>query len=93
MCPEPLAGPRGASSEGASSPPTQRGDAQASPPPEERYHDIRIWLPADKDAELLFLRRIIDEGESRGWKLISAVKQPGADVLWVTWDTWGSSSG
>ncbi len=65
MCPEPHAGPRGASSEGASSPPSQRGNAHASLHPEEHYHDKRIWLPADKDEELVFLRRIIDEGEPR----------------------------
>ena len=70
-----------------------RGDAHASLYPEEHYHDKRIRLPADKDAELVFLGRIIDEGEGRGWKLVSAVKQPGTGVLWVTWDTSGSSSG
>jgi hypothetical protein len=93
VCPKPFAGPRGASSESAASAPSQLGDAHASPYPEEHYHDKRVWLPTDKDAELVLLRRIINEGESRGWKLVSAVKQPGAGVLWVTWDTSGSSSG
>lgn len=93
MCPESLAGCRGASPQGTSSPPSQRGNAHTRPHPEEPYHDEYIRLPAGKDAELVFLRGVIEEGESRGWKLISAIKQPGADVLLVTWDTPGSFSG
>jgi hypothetical protein len=37
--------------------------------------------------------RFIEEGESRGWKLVSAIKQPGDDMLLVTWDTSGPVSG
>lgn len=64
-----------------------------SPHPGERYHEECIRLPAGKDAELVFLRRVIEEGANRGWKLISANKRPEADALLVTWDTSGSISG
>lgn len=60
----------------------------------ERYHEEHVQLPADKAAELVILRGVIEEGESRGWKLGSAVKQPADDVLLVvTWDSLGSFSG
>jgi hypothetical protein len=39
------------------------------------------------------LREVLAEGASRGWKLISAIKQPEADALLVTWDTSGDFSG
>jgi len=58
----------------------------------ERYHDEYVPILADEDAELVLLRRAIYEGSSRGWKLISAIKEPGA-VLLLTWDTSGSFSG
>ncbi len=35
----------------------------------------------------MLLRRAIYEGSSRGWKLLSAIKEPGDDVLALTWDT------
>ena len=59
----------------------------------ERYHDLCVRLPADEEAAAALLREVLVEGASRGWKLISAVKQPKADVLLVTWDTSGSFSG
>ncbi len=59
----------------------------------ERYRDLCVRLPADEDAAPALLREVIAEGASRGWKLITAVKQPEADALLVTWDTSGSSSG
>jgi hypothetical protein len=57
--------------------------------PEGRYHDEIVRLPADKNAELAFLRGVIGRGESRGWRMISATRQQSADVLLVTWDTQG----
>ncbi len=87
MYAEPPAGCRGASPQGASS---HRGDAQASPLP-QRYREERVRLPADEDTKLAFLRKVIDEGERRGWKLISAVRDPGGEGLLVTWDASGSS--
>ncbi len=59
----------------------------------ERYRDLCVRLPADEDAALALLREVVAEGASRGWKLISAIKRPEADVLLVTWDTSGSFSG
>lgn len=93
MCPEPHAGPPGASPQGAS-PTTQRADARHPlAHPQERHCEEYVRLPADKDAELVLLRGVIEEGESRGWKLLSAVKEPGGEALLVTWDTSGSVSG
>ena len=90
MGPEPLPGPRRASPEGAS--PAQRGDAHR-PHPEERYYEEYVRVSAEEDAELVLLRGTIDEGSSRGWKLLSALKEPGGDVLVLTWDTLGVCSG
>ena len=59
----------------------------------ERYRDLCVRLPADEDAAPVLLREVVAEGASRGWKLLSAVKEPGADVLLVTWDTSGSFAG
>ncbi|MDP9476217.1 MAG: hypothetical protein M3R38_11150 [Actinomycetota bacterium] len=88
MCAEPLAG----SPQGSPSSPAQQGDARdVEAHPQGRYHEEYVRVPADKDAELVLLRGVIDEGARRGWKLISAIKQPGDDVLVVTWDTSGSS--
>jgi hypothetical protein len=56
----------------------------------ERYRDLCVRLPADKDAASALLREVLAEGASRGWKLISAIQRPEADVLLVTWDTSGS---
>ncbi len=62
-------------------------------PQSERYHDLRVRLPADEDAASALLREVFAEGRSCGWKLISAIKRAEADVLLVTWDTSGSLSG
>ncbi len=59
----------------------------------ERYRDLCVRLPADEDAAPALLREVLAEGASRGWKLISAVKQPEADALLVTWDASGAFSG
>ena len=59
----------------------------------ERYRDLCVRLPADEDAAPALLREVVAEGASRGWKLLSAVKQPGTEVLLLTWDTSGSYSG
>ena len=58
----------------------------------ERYRDVYVRLPADEDAGRVLLRKVATEGTSRGWKLISAIKRPEADVLLVTWDTSGAFS-
>ena len=88
MCSESLAETRGGSGQGAS--PPDAGDARHPSHPEERYHDERVRLPADKNAKLAFLRGVISRGESRGWRMISATRQQSADVLLVTWDTQGT---
>jgi len=45
------------------------------------------------EEELVLLREAFDEGSSRGWKLLSAIKQPGDDVLVLMWDTLVSFQG
>ncbi len=91
VCSEPLAENRGGSAQGAS--PPAPPDARHPSRPEERYRDQRVRLPAEEDARLVFLRGVIDEGASRGWRMVSVAKQQGADVLLVTWDTQGALSG
>ncbi len=59
----------------------------------ERYHDLHVRLPAEEEAAPALLREVLAEGTSRGWKLISAIKRPEANVLLVTWDTSGAFSG
>ena len=59
----------------------------------ERYQDLCVRLPAEEDAASALLRKVLAEGVSRGWKLISAIKRPEADVLLVTWDISGSFPG
>jgi hypothetical protein len=59
----------------------------------ERYRDVGVRVPADEEAAPALLREVLAEGAGRGWKLISAIKRPEADVLLVTWDTSGSFSG
>ena len=59
----------------------------------ERYHDLCVWLPAEEDAASALLRKVLAEGASHSWKLISAIKRPEAEVLLVTWDTSGSFPG
>lgn len=58
-----------------------------------RYRDEEVLLPADNEAKQDLLRGVVAEGANRGWKLLSVVKEPGAEVLQVTWDTSGSFSG
>ncbi|MDQ3378282.1 MAG: hypothetical protein M3533_15515, partial [Actinomycetota bacterium] len=70
-----------------------RGGVRMTGAQSERYHDLCVRLPADEDAASALLREVLAEGESRGWRLISAIKRPEADVLLVTWDTSGSFSG
>ena len=67
----------------------KRSSASRRSRSEGRYHDERVRLPADKYSKLAFLREIIGEAESRGWRMISATRQQSADVLLVTWDTQG----
>jgi len=51
-------------------------------------------LPAEvAEEELVLLREAFDEGASRGWKLLSAIKQPGGEMLVLTWDTLVSFQG
>ena len=90
MCFDSRAENRGGSQQGASTP--DPGGARQPSRPEERYRDEPVRLPAEEDARLVFLRGVIDEGASRGWKMVSVAKQQGADVLLVTWDTQESLS-
>ena len=66
----------------------QRENAPDQPPP-QRYYSEYIHLPADKDAARVVLRGAINEKSSRGWKLISATKEPDGDALLLEWSTLG----
>ena len=94
MSTAPLPGPRRASLEGASA--AHQGDPHYRQHPEEESHLVEqtVPLPAEvAEEELVLLREAFDEGASRGWKLLSAIKQPGDDVLVLTWDTLVSLQG
>ena len=94
MSTAPLPGPRRASLEGASA--GHQGDPHYRQHPEEESHLVEqtVPLPAEvAEEELVLLREAFDEGASRGWKLLSAIKQPGDDVLVLTWDTLVSLQG
>ena len=41
-------------------------------------------------AKLVLSREVIDKGASRRWKLISATREPGADGILVTRDTFNT---
>jgi len=83
----PLPGHRRASLEGASA--AHRGDPHYRQHPEESHLvEQTVRLPAeDAEEELVLLRGAIYEGSSRGWKLLSAIKEPGDDVPVLMWDT------
>ena len=85
---EPLAALRGANPEGPA--PARPGDDAHHPPRVGRYHEEQVRLPADQEAKLASLRGAMEGGVARGWRLLSATKQQGADVLLMTWDTQGS---
>ncbi len=84
---EPLAAAWGAGPEGPAS--ARLGDAAHHPPRAGRFHEEPLRLPTDQDAKLASLRGAMEEGAARGWRLLIATKQQGADVLLVTWDTQG----
>ncbi len=90
---QPLPGPRRASLEGASQ--AHRGDTRYRQHPEESHLvEQTVRLPAeDAEEELVLLSGALDEGASRGWKLLSAIKHPGGEVLLLRWDTLVSCSG
>lgn len=63
-----------------------------SQPQSDRYYREYTRLPADEDAADEILRGIFYERTSRGWQLISAIKEPSGDALLLEWDTLGSFS-
>ena len=88
MCSDSLAEAWGGGAQGAS--PPDAGDARRPSRPEERYHEEQIRLPAEEDARLVFLRGVIEEGASRGWKLISALRESDGEAILLTWDGLGA---
>ena len=84
---EPPAETQGGSAHGAS--PPDAGYARRPSLPEERYRDERVRLPADEDAASALLREVLAEGASRGWKLVSALREPDGEAFVLTWDTSG----
>jgi hypothetical protein len=67
----------------------QHENAPNQPQP-ERYYRERIPLAADEDSMGVILRRVFNERTGRGWKLISATKEPSGDALQLVWDTLGA---
>ncbi len=63
----------------------------ADRPEAERYYSEYVHLPADKDLAHVTLRGIFNARATRGWKLVSATKEPSGDVLRLEWDTLGAS--
>ena len=51
----------------------------------ERYHDLSVRLPAEEAAASALLREVLAEGASRGWKLISALREPDGEAFVLTW--------
>jgi hypothetical protein len=62
-------------------------------PVHERYYSECVRLPADMDSAQVILRGVINERSGRGWRLVSATKEPSGDVVLLVWDTAGPSSG
>ena len=61
--------------------------------PEERYRDELVRLPAQEDAASALLREVLAGGAHRGWKLVSALREPDGEAFLLTWDTSGYFSG
>ena len=59
----------------------------------ERYLDERVRLPAEEDAASELLREVLAGGASRGWKLISALREPDGEALLLTWEDPGALPG
>jgi hypothetical protein len=60
-------------------------------PEHERYRNEFLRLPSDEVSSQVILRGVIDERLGRGWRLVSAIKEPGYDTVLLVWDTSGSS--
>ena len=58
----------------------------------ERYYSEHIPLAADQNSMRAILYEVFNERKARGWKLISATKDPDGDWLLMEWDTSGSFS-
>ena len=92
MCYEPLDETRGGSAQQGASPP-DAGYTRHPSRPEERYRDELVRLPAEEDAASALLREVLAGGVSRGWKLVSALREPDGETFLLSWDTSGSFSG
>jgi hypothetical protein len=62
-------------------------------PEHERYYSECVQLPADKDSAQVILQAVINERSGRGWRLVSATKEPSSDVVLLVWETAAFSSG
>jgi hypothetical protein len=62
-------------------------------PEHERYYSECVRLPANMDSAQIILRGVINERSGRGWRLVSATKEPSDNVVLLVWDTAGPSSG
>ena len=91
VCYEPLAETQGGSAQGAASP--DAGYARHPSRPEERYRDERVRLPAEEDAASALLREVLAGGASRGWKLVSALREPDGEAFVLTWEDPGALPG
>ena len=73
---------------------TGMGDAPAPADgkahPEERYYEESVRLPAQEDAASALLREVLAGGASRGWKLVSALREPDGEAFVLTWQASGA---
>ena len=56
----------------------------------ERYYSEYIRLAADNASMRAILYEVCNERKARGWKLISATKEPKGDWLVMVWDKSGA---
>ncbi len=66
----------------------QQENGPSQPQPDHYYREY-IRLPADEDVVDEILRGVFYERTSRGWQLISAIKEPSGDALLLEWNTLG----
>jgi hypothetical protein len=62
-------------------------------PAAERYYAEYVSLATAEGSAEKALQAVINEGTKRSWKLVSMVKGPSGNGLFLVWDTSGFFSG
>jgi hypothetical protein len=62
-------------------------------PASERYYAEYVRPPAEGGSLKVALQEAINEKAKQSWQLVSMVKEPGGDGLFLVWDTSGFFSG